>query len=305
MTAKQNILSLTLVLLIGLFLVPVVNAQTNVSSVKSIEINSTQIITSVACNACVNGTPTGKVDTNGCKVYSCPSQSCPQYSPPPPGWCSDGTIVPQPKDENGCARPAKCVYPDNVQCSSDSDCMELVCPNGGFVHEKCNNGRCALTSKCLIQSCPVGCTCSGDVTTCPVEGIKPIKAKISSLESGATSVSIEKLPNGLSIQSGEVATVTTGGLVSEGNKLFLKTSIGNKEIKILPEEASSKATAVTEVSTIELKEESQQPIYSVNGTKQVKLLFVIPVLMQIETKVSAETGNVISVNKPWWSFLAR
>jgi len=39
----------------------------------------------------------------------------------------------------------------------------------------------------------------------------------------------------------------------------------------LPEEASSRATAVTKVNTIELKEESQQPIYSVHGTKQAKL----------------------------------
>lgn len=228
MTAKQNILLLTLILLVGLFLVPAVNAQTNVSSVKSIEINPTQITTSITCTACVGGTPTGQKDSNGCPIYSCPTKQC-----------------------------------------------------------------------------PVSCTCSGDTTTCPVEGIKPIEAKISSSELGVKSVSIEKVSNGLSLQSEKATAVTTEKLVIEGNKLSLKTSIGNKEIKILPEEASSMATAITNVSTIELKEESQQPIYSVKGIKQARLLFVIPVSMQIETKVSAESGNVISVKKPWWSFLAR
>jgi uncharacterized membrane protein YkoI len=72
----------------------------------------------------------------------------------------------------------------------------------------------------------------------------------------------------------------------------------------LPEETLSKVANATQVGTIELREESQQPIYSVKGMTQTKLLFVIPVSMKIETKISAETGNVISVSKPWWSFLA-
>jgi hypothetical protein len=178
-----------------------------------------------------------------------------------------------------------------------------ACVGGIPTGQKDSNG-CPIYS-CPTKQCPVGCTCSGDTTTCPVEGIKPIEAKISSSESGVKSVSIEKVPNGLSLQSEKATATTKETLVVEGNKLSLKTSTGNKEIKILPEEASSKATAVTEVSAIELKEESQQPIYFVKGTKQAKLLFVIPVSMQIETKVSAESGNVISVKKPWWSFLAR
>ncbi len=34
---------------------------------------------------------------------------CPQYSPPAPGWCSDGTPVPVPDDGCGCHRPPRCV----------------------------------------------------------------------------------------------------------------------------------------------------------------------------------------------------
>lgn len=33
---------------------------------------------------------------------------CPQFVPPPPDWCKDGTIVPGNKDECGCQMPPKC-----------------------------------------------------------------------------------------------------------------------------------------------------------------------------------------------------
>ena len=33
---------------------------------------------------------------------------CPQFAPPPPDWCKDGTIVPGVKDECGCQMPPKC-----------------------------------------------------------------------------------------------------------------------------------------------------------------------------------------------------
>lgn len=33
---------------------------------------------------------------------------CPQFVPPPPDWCKDGTIVPSDKDECGCQMPPKC-----------------------------------------------------------------------------------------------------------------------------------------------------------------------------------------------------
>jgi len=117
-------------------------------------------------------------------------------------------------------------------------------------------------------------------------------------------INVDKINKKAKIQIENKIVTTDKGIEIKESKLYIQTSVGPKEVKILPEEASSNATAVTEISAIELKEESQQPIYSVKGTKQAKLLFIISVSMQIETKVSAESGNVISVKKPWWSFLA-
>jgi len=76
-----------------------------------------------------------------------------------------------------------------------------------------------------------------------------------------------------------------------------------KQINILPEDAIKVSEIDKESAKIELIEKYQKPVYSVVGMKQAKLLFIIPVLMEVKTEVDAETGKVISVNKPWWSFL--
>lgn len=41
----------------------------------------------------------------------CPCGPCPQLSPPAPGFCKDGTIVPGQKDPCGCQGPPTCEKP--------------------------------------------------------------------------------------------------------------------------------------------------------------------------------------------------
>jgi len=75
-------------------------------------------------------------------------------------------------------------------------------------------------------------------------------------------------------------------------------------INILPDDAKAKGIEETpDIKKVELKSEGENPVYSVIGTKQVRIFFIIPVSMEVETKIDAETGNKIAVNKPWWSFL--
>jgi len=49
-----------------------------------------------------------------------------------------------------------------------------------------------------------------------------------------------------------------------------------------------------------------QVIYRISGHKKVNLLFIIPVnmIISIDVGVSAGTGKIMKINKPWWSFLA-
>ncbi len=51
----------------------------------------------ISFSACVN-----QKDTN----TQC--GECPEFAPPHPDWCKEGTIIPGAKDECGCQMPAKC-----------------------------------------------------------------------------------------------------------------------------------------------------------------------------------------------------
>ncbi len=181
---------------------------------------------------------------------------------------------------------------DVVTCPVETPCVSPCIASGD---------TCACPAK--EEICPEGCVCKEGTTTCPSTETIPVEAKIATT-SGIKAVSLEKTENELSIKTENAVAITTEKLVIEQDKLSLKTSAGNKEIKILPEEASSKATEITTLEEIKLEEEDTKPVYSVKGTKDVRILSMIPASMEIETKVSAETGDVISTNKPWWSFLA-
>jgi len=158
-------------------------------------------------------------------------------------------------------------------------------------------------------SCPVGCICTANTIKCPVTEenlIESVKEKIETVDE-AKEVVIEKTTqNELSIKSENVVATTKEKLVIEDNKLFLESAKVGKQIKILPNVASEAAieSVIQTVKKIELKEEAAKPVYSVKGTKQARILFIFPVTLEIETKVSAENGEIISVKKPWWSFLA-
>ncbi len=117
-------------------------------------------------------------------------------------------------------------------------------------------------------------------------------------------VTIEKDSEGISIlNTKEISVKSSLEIIEESQKIYIKTSDGNKEFKILPEEAISK---IGEIDNIEIKieEEDGEGVYSISGTKEVKLFFIIPISAEVEQKVNIETGEVISVKKPWWSFLA-
>jgi hypothetical protein len=94
-------------------------------------------------------------------------------------------------------------------------------------------------------------------------------------------------------------------------KCFKNLSNGRKaEIKIMPETASEKAIArLGELGfTISLKEvgnnNESKPAYELTGQKEVKLLGFIKTKAKVSASVDAETGEVLSTEKPWWSFLA-
>lgn len=119
-------------------------------------------------------------------------------------------------------------------------------------------------------------------------------------------ISVDKVKRETKIEIDNVVVTVKQAVEIKESKLYLETSVGPKEIKVLPNAASEKAieTGIKNVEEIELKEEAAKPIYSVQGTKKARLLFIFPVTLKIETKIDAESGEVVFVKEPWWSFLA-
>ncbi len=96
-----------------------------------------------------------------------------------------------------------------------------------------------------------------------------------------------------------------------GWECFKQLSNGRKaEIKILSSAASQTAfEKLGELNfTVELKEVGKdndiKPAYKLKAKKQGKFLGLFKIKGEVSSEIDAETGEVISIKKPWWSFLA-
>lgn len=97
---------------------------------------------------------------------------------------------------------------------------------------------------------------------------------------------------------------------------------GNSCVKIMPDVAGKKAIESLNLKNCESDEEGncilvlkeasrkrnneniQELIYEVKAERKAKLFGFINSNMDIRTQISAEDGEIVDINKPWWSFLA-
>ncbi len=85
---------------------------------------------------------------------------------------------------------------------------------------------------------------------------------------------------------------------------------GEGKIKILPETASLRAQErLGELGfNVSLKEVGKgnetKTFYDISGEKEGKMFGLFKIKGKVSVEVDAETGEIIKVRKPWWSFLA-
>lgn len=94
---------------------------------------------------------------------------------------------------------------------------------------------------------------------------------------------------------------------NEENKTFNLSNGRKAEIKIMPSTASERAIErLGELNfTIELKEVGTDKVaYELTAEKEGKMLGLFKVRGKVSTEVDAETGEVVSVHRPWWAFMA-
>ena len=102
--------------------------------------------------------------------------------------------------------------------------------------------------------------------------------------------------------SNNISATTKEILKIKKNSLYIKTEKEEKEVKVLPDTLSetAKEVGISLIESIELKSIKEEPTYAVKGIKEGKLLAVIPVSIDIETEINADTGTIETVKKPWW-----
>lgn len=85
--------------------------------------------------------------------------------------------------------------------------------------------------------------------------------------------------------------------------MAIKTPSGVTNIASLPSQALNNVLPTDKPTTIEsavLGEQDGKPYYDIKGVQQRKFLSFVPVSANVETKIDAQNGSTISVDKPWY-----
>lgn len=105
------------------------------------------------------------------------------------------------------------------------------------------------------------------------------------------------------IEQGETTVRTKEPINVENNTINIQTFQGKMPINVLPETVTKIALQKEhqKLEQVSIKVMNKQPIYETTGVKEEKVLNIIPVRMLIKTQISAQTGEIIAVQKPWWA----
>jgi hypothetical protein len=147
-----------------------------------------------------------------------------------------------------------------------------------------------------------------------------VKAGVYTSESGKQIRVSEMARDRVRLKVNNVSVECACNLTRERDKnksqFKMKLSNGrNARVKIMPDKASEKALERLRVRncnkgnncSIELKEvgrENKTAAYEIQLERHSRILGIFKKKMRVKSQVSAESGEIVRVKKPWWAFLA-
>ncbi len=142
--------------------------------------------------------------------------------------------------------------------------------------------------------CPENCTCTGAVTTCP-------------LENGGRQMTIRAEESGNIIVKTSGANMTTNvTLYHHNGKVYGNFKDNETKEIIMPDKIKEKVKEKIKQKkfphNITLTEEGY---YQVQAQKKARLFFLFPVRERVNAEIDAGTGEIVKIRNPWWGFLAR
>jgi len=114
-----------------------------------------------------------------------------------------------------------------------------------------------------------------------------------------TKINISKLDNYVTITSNSITSTTKNEIKVEENNLYVVSANEKKQVKVMPDEVFS-SSGISEAK-ISLGIQDGSANYVVNGTKKGKLFGLFDSEYEVTKKISAETGKLVSEDKPFWS----
>jgi hypothetical protein len=159
-----------------------------------------------------------------------------------------------------------------------------------------DRNRLRFENKTAYQ-CPAGCWCTKAVIKCNLNGTRQMMVYANS---GNTI-----------IQSRGMNASANVTIYKQYGKVYASSDNSSTAVNFLPDEASERAAErlkiMNENLSIQLRERVHknipQVVYNIEANKSGKFLGIFRTSMKVGAEVDPSTGEVLDVNKPWWSFL--
>jgi hypothetical protein len=118
-------------------------------------------------------------------------------------------------------------------------------------------------------------------------------------------IEVDKENKTIKIENENISAITKENIKIEEMMLKIETPGGYIQVNVLPASAAQVVISKVnqEIHTTQLKIIDERPVYDFLGTKTGKFLWLIPFSFPIQTQVDAQSGEIIKIEKPWWSFL--
>ena len=109
------------------------------------------------------------------------------------------------------------------------------------------------------------------------------------------------------VTKGEGATVTIDGVVVNTKERMEVDSdnitVGNQTLRVMPEQAKAKLAKNAKLKEMVLEKVQNKMQYKIKAMEKKNFLGIIPVDVDVDATVDAETGAT-QTHGPWWAFLA-
>ncbi|VVB99996.1 Uncharacterised protein [uncultured archaeon] len=164
----------------------------------------------------------------------------------------------------------------------------------------CNGSVCNAVDKITISSGDVKIeTSKFTVSSREENGLNDLKVDANA---GGERISVQKnaatgpelVSNGVIASTIEPVSISGGSVSIGGSVIGVSPSVALKKAEEAIGAQGGKVSIVIE----------GKPIYVIDGKKQAKLFWLIPVDFDTKTKVDSSSAEVLSVEKPWWSVFA-